>query len=148
MVRFQKISRLVPGETVRGLDRIDLMTNNVNTGSVVVCGQGTMSGPSPARLTAPQVLLSSDTPDQRSMEIDLSQSLTEILANIHGVNKDPQVGINVISSCTDAWMAAMKARQNKYEEQLEKLQDSVMTLSTVMQGTESLYKEFRRTWRI
>ena len=45
-------------------------------------------------------------------------------------------------------MAAMKARQNKYEEQLEKLQDSVMTLSTVMQGTESLYKEFRRTWRI
>ena len=131
------------GKCEMNLFRIDLTSNNVNAGPVVACGQETISGPSLARLTAPQVLHPSDTPNQRSMEIDLSQSLTEILANVHGVNKDPQVGINVISSCTDAWMAAMKARQNNYEEQLGRLQDSVVTLNIFMQGAKSLYKEFQ-----
>ena len=131
------------GRGEMNLFRINLMSNNVNAASVVACGQGTMSGPSPARLTAPQVLHHSDTPDQRSMEIDLSQSLTNILASIHGVNKDPQAGMNVISSCTDAWMAAMKARQNSYEEQLGRLQDSVVTLNITMQRAESLYKELQ-----
>ena len=88
------------------LSRIDLTCNNVSARPVVACGQGTMNGPSPARLAAPQVLRPNDTSDQRSMEIDFSQSLTEILATIHGVEKDPQVGINVISNHTDVWMAA------------------------------------------
>ena len=40
-------------------------------------------------------------------------------------------------------MAAMKARQNKYEDQLEKLQNSVVTLNITMQGAESMYQELQ-----
>ena len=69
--------------------------------------------------------------------------MTDILASTHGINKDPQAGINVISICTDAWMAAMKARQNNYEEKLRRLQDSVVTLNITMKGAESLYKELQ-----
>ena len=101
------------------LSRIDLTCNNGSARPVVACGQGTLNGPSPARLAAPQVLRPYDSSDQRSLEIDFSQSLTEIIASIHGVDKDPQLGINVISNRTDAWMAAMKSRQKNYEEQLK-----------------------------
>ena len=97
----------------------------------------------PARLTVPQDLHPSDTLGQRSLDIDLSQSLTEILANLPELDKDPQAGMNVISSCTDSLMAAMKARQNKYEDQLEKLQNSVVTLNITMQGAESMYQELQ-----
>ena len=121
------------------LSRIGLTTSNVNAVPVVACGQGTMSHPSPARLTAPQDLHPSDTLGRRSLDIDLSQSLTEILANLPRLNKDSQAGMNVISSCTNSWMAAMKASHNKYEEQLEKLQDSVVTLNITMQGAKSMY---------
>ena len=84
----------------------------------MACGLDT-NGSSPARLAALEVLQFSDAPEQRSMEIDLSQSLTEIIASVHGVQKDPQLGINVISTHTDAWMHAMKSRQTNYEEQLK-----------------------------
>ena len=111
-----------PGDISRSrsgmnLSRINLTSENGNAPSVVACGQGTMSGPSPARLIAPQVLHHSDAPDQRSME----------------------------SEFADTWMAAMKARQNSVKEQLGKLQDSVMTLTITMQGAESLYRDLQET---
>ena len=93
-----------------------------------------MDDPSSARLTAPQVLYSNDVSSQRSVEIDLSQSLTEIIASVHGVEKNPQLGINVISNHTDAWMHAMKSRQGNYEEQLKRMQNNLVTLSITMQG--------------
>ena len=125
------------------LSRIDLTCNNVSARPVVACGQGTMNSQSPTRLAAPQVLRPNDASDQRSIEIDFSQSLTEIIATIHGVKKDPQVGINVISNHTDAWMAAMRSRQNNYKEQFKRLQDNLVTLNITMQGAESFYKELQ-----
>ena len=77
----------------------------------------------------------------RRLEIDLSQSLTEIIAGVHGVNKDPQLGINIISTHTDALMCAMKRRQGNYEEQLKRMQKNMVTMSITMQGAESFYKE-------
>ena len=121
------------------LSRIDLACNNASSRTEMACGQGTMNGPSPARLAAPRVLRPNDASDQRGMEIDFSQSLTEKIATVHGVDKDPQLGINVISTHTDAWMCAMKSRQGNYEEQLKRLQDNLVTLSITMQVAESFY---------
>ena len=83
----------------------------------MACGPDT-NGSSPARLAALEVPQADSISDQRSMDIDLSQSLTEIIASVHGIQKDPQLGINVISTHTDAWMHAMKSRQKNYEVQL------------------------------
>ena len=68
-----------PGDISRSrsgmnLSRINLTSENGNAPSVVACGQGTMSGPSPARLIAPQVLHHSDAPDQRSMESEFADT--------------------------------------------------------------------------
>ena len=123
--------------------RIDLACNNVSSRPVMACGQGTMNGSSPARLAAPRVLRPNDASDQRSMEINFSQSLTDIIATVHEVDKDPMLGINVISTHTDAWMCAMKSRQGNYEEQLKRLQDNLVTLSITMQGAESFYRELQ-----
>ena len=49
----------------------------------------------------------------------------------------------MVPNRSDAWMAAMKARQNSFEEQLGRLQDSVMTLNITMQGAEALYRELQ-----
>ena len=127
------------GERDMNLSRI----NPAGGRPVMACGQGTMNGPSPARLAAPWVLHPNDVSNQRSMEIDLSQSLTEIIATVHGVDKDPQLGINLISTHTDAWMCAMKSRQGNYEEQLKRMQNNLVTLSITMQGAESFYKELQ-----
>ena len=125
------------------LSRIDPACNNIDSRPVMACGQGTMNGPSPARLAVPQVLRPNDVSDPRSIEIDLSQSLTEIIATVYGVDKDPQLGFNVISTHTDAWMCAMKSRQGNYEEQLKRMQNNLVTMSITMQGAESFYKELQ-----
>ena len=93
--------------------RSNTMHSNDHGSSVVACGPETI-GPSPARLAASK----GPPDDQRTMDIDLSQSLTEIIASVHGIQRDPQLGINVISTHTDAWMHAMKSRQQNYEQQL------------------------------
>ena len=125
------------------LSRIDLACNNVDPRPVMACEQGTSNGPSSARLSVPQVLQPDDISNPRSLEIDLSQSLTEIIASVHGVNKDPQLGINIISTLTDVWMCAMKSRQGNYEAQLRRMQENLVTMSITMQGAESFYKELQ-----
>ena len=123
--------------------RINTACNNADGRPVMACGQDTGNGSSPARLAAPQVPQFNDVPVQRSMEIDLSQSLTEIIANVHGVEKDPQLGINLISNHTDAWMYAMRSRQANYEEQLKRMQNNLVTLSITLQGAESFYEDLQ-----
>ena len=49
----------------------------------------------------------------------------------------------MISNHTDAWMAAMRSRQDNYEEQVKRLQNNLVTLNITMQGAESLYKELQ-----
>ena len=111
--------------------------------SVVACGPET-NGPSPARLAASEVRPQTDCDqEQRTMEIDLSQSLTEIIANVHGVQRDPQLGINIISNHMDAWMHAMKSRQQNYETQLNGFQKNLVTMSIALQGAESVYEDLQ-----
>lgn len=95
--------------------------------AVMTPGLGSnMNYPDPARLKTPQMDGPSNTPDQRVIEVDFTQSLTEILARIPGLSVDPQLGIDVISNCTDSWMAAMKSRQNSQDERLERFHGSIM----------------------
>ena len=117
--------------------------NPAGSKSVMAREHRIMDDPGSARLTTPRVLYSDNISSQRSMEIDLSQSLTEIIASVHGVEKDPRLGINLISNHTDARMHAMKSRQGKYEEQLKRMQDNLVTLSITMQGAESFYTEMQ-----
>ena len=135
--------RHVRGGQETSLNRSNAACSNINGSSVVACGQDT-NGSSPARLAASEVPQVGNATDQRSMDIDLSQSLTEIIASVHGVQKDPQLGINVISTHTDAQMHAMKSRQKKYEEQLSGFQKGLITLSMAVQGAESVYKDLQR----
>ena len=67
-------------------------------------------------------------------------SLRDILSGILGLNVDSQLGIEVISNCTDSWMAAMKARQNGQEEKLERFHGAIMSLNIAVQGAKSVYK--------
>ena len=122
------------------LSRINLTYNNVSAVSVLVCGQEPMRDYSPARLTAPQVLNSSETLGRRGVDVNNSQTLTEVLANLPWLSKDHQNEINVIS---ESWMTTMKIRQDRYEEQLEKLKDNVVTLNITMQSAESSYRELQ-----
>ena len=115
------------------LSRIDLTYNNVSADSVLVRGQEPMRD---SRLSAPQVLNPSEALGRRSR--DVSQPLTELPANLPGLSKD-----HVVSNSSESWMSAMKFRQDKYEEQLEKLQDNVGTLSITMQSAESSYRELQ-----
>ena len=124
------------------LTRSNTACSNVDGRSVVACGQDT-NGSSPTRLAALEVPRVDSVNDQRSVDIDLSQSLTEIIASVHGVQRDPQQGINVISTHTDAWMHAMKIRQKNYEEQLSRFQKNLVTMSIAVQGAESVYEDLQ-----
>ena len=77
------------------------------------------------------------------MDIDLSQLLTEIIASVHGIQRDPQLGINVISTYMDAWMHAMKSRQQNYEIQLNGFQKNLVIMSIALQGAESVYEDLQ-----
>ena len=94
--------RNVRGGKDTSLIRSNTACSNVDGSSVVACGQDT-NGSSSARLAALEVSQVNSITEQRSIDIDLSQSLTEIIASVHGVQRDPQLGINVISTHTDAW---------------------------------------------
>ena len=124
------------------LTRSNTACSNVDGRSVVACGQDT-NGSSPTRLAALEVPRVDSVNDQRSVDIDLSQSLTEIIASVHGVQRDPQLGINVISTHTDAWMHAMKIRQKNYEEQLSRFQKNLVTMSIAVQGAELVYEDLQ-----
>ena len=102
----------------------------------MACGPET-NGPSPTRLAASE----GPPDDQRTRDIDLSQSLKEIIASVYGIQRDPQLGINVISTHMDAWMHAMKSRQQSYEQQLSGFQKSLATMSIALQGAESVYED-------
>ena len=122
--------------------RSNTACSNVDGRPVVACGQDTNSS-SPARLAALEIPRVDSINDQRSMDIDLSQSITEITASVHGVQGDPQLGINVVSTHTDAWMHAMKIRQKNYEEQLSEFQKNLVTMSIAVQGAESVYEDLQ-----
>ena len=116
--------------------------SNDDGSSVVACGPET-NGHSPARLAASEVPQTDNDHDQRSMDIDLSQSLTEIIASVHGIQRDPQLGINVISTHTDAMMHAMKSRQKNYEVQLNGFSRNLIAMSIALQGAESVYEDLQ-----
>ena len=122
--------------------RSNAVRSNDDGSSVVACGPET-NGLSPARLAASEVPQTDNDHEQRTMDIDLSQSLTEIIASVHGIQRDPQLGINVISTHTDAWMHAMKSRQQNYEIQLNGFQKNLVTMSIVLQGAESVYEDLQ-----
>ena len=70
--------------------------------------------------------------------MDVSQSLTGLQANLPGLNKD-----HVVSNPTESWMTIMKLRQDRYEGQLERLQDNVVSMNITMQGAEASYRELQ-----
>ena len=70
--------------------------------------------------------------------MDVSQPLTGLLANLPGLSKD-----HVVSNSTESWITTMKLRQDRYEEQLERLQDNVVSMNITMQSAEASYRELQ-----
>ena len=70
--------------------------------------------------------------------MDVSQSLTGLQANLSRLSKD-----HVVSNPTESWMTIMKLRQERYEGQLERLQDNVVSMNITMQGAEASYRELQ-----
>ena len=62
----------------------------------------------------PKTIQFAPRPRAKSNSIDLSQSLTHILASLgHNLNTNPKVGFDVISACTDTWKETMTAWHNR-----------------------------------
>ena len=118
------------------LSRINLMYNNISADSVLARGQEPMRDSSPARLSAPQVPDLSEALGRRGK--DVSQHLTELLANLPGPSRD-----HVVSNPTESWMTNLKIRQDIYEEQLERLQDNMISMSVALQNVEASYRELQ-----
>ena len=55
-----------------------------------------------ARQMDPKVKKPANNPHHSTIDKDLSQSLTSILAGVPGLNTHPQVGLDIISTCTDS----------------------------------------------
>ena len=64
--------------------------------------------------------------------------MTGLLANLPGLNRD-----HVVSDSADYWMTTLKIRQDGYEEQLERLQDNMISMNITMQSAEASYKELQ-----
>ena len=118
------------------LSRINLMYNNISADSVLARGQEPMRDSSPARLSAPQVPDLSEALGRRGK--DVSQHLTGLLANLPGLSRD-----HVVSNPTESWMTNLKIRQDIYEEQLERLQDNMISMSVALQNVEASYRELQ-----
>ena len=86
------------------------------TGNCIITSD---TGPTYARQ-----FISSDKPRADTIELDLSQSLTDIQTGIQGLDSNPQVGMDVISSCTNSWMNSIRTRQT-----MQNLCKTVMSLS-------------------
>ena len=119
------------------LSRIDPRDHSRNTDSVLACGQEPTRVSSPALLSDHQALNVSETPGRRGM--DVSQPLTELQANLPELNRD-----YIISNPTEPWMTIMKTSQDRYEEQLGRLQANIVSINITMQSTEASHRELQQ----
>ena len=127
----------IRGRNELNLSRINLAYNNASADSVLVRGPEPMRDSSPTRLSAPQVLNPSETLGLRDRDVN-GQSLTRLPVTLPGLNKD-----HAVPNSSESWMITMKFRQDRYEEQLEKLQDNVISMNITMQSAEALYRELQ-----
>ena len=67
--------------------------------------------------------------------MDISLSLDGMIDDMPGMNQDSTVGND-----SEYWMKLMKFRQNRVEETLERFQKWMDTLTTTVQGAESMYR--------
>ena len=107
------------------------------TGNCIITSD---TGPTYARQ-----FISSDKPRADTIELDLSQSLTDIQTGIQGLDSNPQVGMDVISNCTDSWMNSIRTRQTMQEKKLENLCKTVMSLSISIQGADTMCNSTKNT---
>ena len=99
------------------LSRINRRDHSRNTDSVLACGQEPLRVSSPAVLSDHQELSVCEILGWRGMDAD--QSLTELQANLPGLSRDHG-------------MSTMKTRQDRYEEQLGKLQDNIVSINITL----------------
>ena len=139
------LSKTLPSSVSTGrgrginLSRIDLPLGNHSIRTVMA--------PSTEPLSEGTGLARHPTPDNNiignpqliAIGIDISQSLTDIMAGIPGIHTNPGVGLDVISTCTDSWLNAIRSRQNKQEEKLESIHNTILSLNLAVQGAEVVY---------
>ena len=107
--------------------------------SAVASGLGNHIINSDAGPTYARQVISSDKPRNNTVELDLSQSLMDILAGIQRLYSNPQLGIDGISNCTNSWINSFGTKQTIQEEKLENLYKTVMALRTSHQGADTMW---------
>ena len=111
----------------------ELYLSRISADTVLAHGQEPMRDSSPARLSAPQVPDLSEAMGCTGK--DVSQHKTGLLANLPGPSRD-----HVVSGSTGSWMNNLKFRQDIYEEQLQRLQDNMISMSVAVQNAETSYR--------
>ena len=102
-------------------------------GSVMRGTGSVLSEPGPHRLSTPNIPRSKEIPTRRIADVDISLSLDGMTDDLQGMNQDSRVR-------NEYWMKLMKFRQNRIKEKLERFQKEMDTLTTTVQGAESMYK--------
>ena len=100
-----------------------------------VMGGSVLLEPGPHRLSTPNIPRPKEIPTRRIADVDISLSLVGIIDDMPGINRDSTVGNDA-----EYWMKLMKLRQNRGEENLERFQKGIDTLTTTVQGAESMYR--------
>jgi hypothetical protein len=100
-----------------------------------VMGGSVLLEPGPHRLNTPNIPRPKEIPTRRIADVDISLSLVGIIDDMPGINLDSTVGNDA-----EYWMKLMKLRQNRVEEKLERFQKGIDTLTTTVQGAESMYR--------
>jgi len=145
------LSKTLPSSTSKerggegNLSRIDLHSGSQSIRTVMAS--------STEPLTEGAGLVRHSTPDDNvignpqtsAIGIDLSQSLTDILAGIPDVHTNPGVGLDVISTCTDSWFSMIRSHQIKQDERLESLHNTILSLNLTIQGAEAMYTRSMET---
>ena len=89
----------------------------------------------PHILSTPNIPRPKEIPTRRIADVDISLSLVGIIDDMPGINRDFTVGNDA-----EYLMKLMKLRQNRVEEKLERFQKGIDTLTTTVQGAESMYR--------
>ena len=122
--------------------RVDRSNLSMDTGreSGMACGSGFMRmQPDPASLITQVNPQQVGFHDATVIDGEVSQSLSEVLSGVPGLDQQYQPRSETQSRGSDPWMSAMKARQDSTEERL----DSVVRLILEVQSAQTSFKKLQ-----
>ena len=107
-------------------------------GSVIISGAECVSARSGSNS-----LNSSPVSNARGGDVDLDQSLENVLFGIQGLPKNSGRGNVVGAEYDGSWRVRMDARQDTFEEKLDQIRRGMSTIATTVHRAESMYRSMQ-----